>query len=375
MKLFDVYKMMPLEISSGKGHYVYDTEGQQYLDFYGGHAVISIGHSHPHYNAALKEQLDRIVFYSNAVEFSIRDTLAEKLGALSGYPEYELFLCNSGAEANENALKLASFHNGRKKMVAFSAGFHGRTSAAVSITDNPKIQAPVNQTGEVVILEPENAAKLEEVLAGGDVSAVVIEGVRGVGGIYVPSASFMQEIQRLCKQYDTIFICDEVQSGYGRTGRFFAHQHADVKPDIITVAKGMGNGFPVGGVLISPKFKASPGLLGTTFGGNPLACAASLAVLEVMEEEKLVDNASETGAYLMEKLREIPQIKEVSGQGLMIGVNFATEAKGIQTALAEEENVLTGSSAIPTQIRLLPPLNIDKAAADKFLSSLRKVLK
>lgn len=375
MKLFDVYKMLPIELSHGKGYYVYDTDEQQYLDFYGGHAVISIGHNHPHYTEALTNQLQKIIYYSNAVEFSIREKLAEKLGEASGYPDYELFLCNSGAEATENALKIASFHNGKKKLVAFKGGFHGRTSGALSITDNPKLKAPVNEEGDVVILEPENAGKLESVLAAGDVCAVVIEGIRGIGGIYVPSKNFMKDIQLLCKQYDAVFICDEIQSGYGRSGKFFAHQHADVQPDLITVAKGMGNGFPVGGVMIHPKFKAAYGMLGTTFGGNPLACAASLAVLEVMEKEQLIENARQQGTYLMEKLKAIPEISEVSGEGLMIGITFADNAKAYQDALTEDERVLTGSSSIPNQIRLLPPLTINHTASDYFLSSLEKVIK
>ena len=374
MKLFDVYNMLSLELSSGDGYHVYSTDGQEYLDFYGGHAVISIGHRHPRFNAALRDQLDKIIYYSNAVEFSIREKLAEKLGEVSGYQDYELFLCNSGAEANENALKLASFYTGKQKMIAFKGGFHGRTSAAVSITDNPKIQAPINRTGEVVIIESENADALEEVLSEGEVCAVVIEGVRGVGGIYVPSAQFLKDIARLCKRYEALFICDEVQSGYGRTGKFFAHQFSGVKPDLITTAKGMGNGFPIGGVLISPKFKASSGMLGTTFGGNPLACAAGLAVLEVLEEEKLVLNAMKMGDYLMQRLKEVPGITEVTGRGLMIGVNFTVPAKEIQQSLAEEEFVLVGSSSIPTQIRLLPPLNIDQAAADRLISSLKNVV-
>ena len=373
MKLFDVYKMLPLELSSGKGHFVYDTEGQEYLDFYGGHAVISLGHSHPYFNAALKEQLDKIIYYSNAVGFSIREKLAEKLGELSGYPDYELFLCNSGAEANENALKLASFFNGKQRLVAFKGGFHGRTSAAVSITDNPKIQAPINKSGDVIILEPDDAEALEEVLVEGEVCAVVIEGVRGVGGIYVPSTSFLKEVEKLCRRYGVVFICDEVQSGYGRTGKFFAHQFAGVKPDIITVAKGMGNGFPIGGVLINPKFKATSGMLGTTFGGNPLACAAGLAVLEVMEQEKLVLNAMKMGDYLLNGLKAIPGVTELSGRGLMIGVNFSQEAKVYQQPLTQDEYILTGSSSIPNQIRLLPPLSINQAAADRFLASLKKV--
>ena len=374
MKLFDVYKMLPLELSSGKGHFVYDTEGQEYLDFYGGHAVISIGHGHPHFNAALKEQLDKIAFYSNAVGFSVREKLAEKLGEVSGYPEYNLFLCNSGAEANENALKVASFSNGRQRMVAFKSGFHGRTSAAVSITDNPKIQAPINKTGDVIIIEAGDSEALEEVLSEGEVCAVVIEGVRGVGGIYVPGAAFLKDVERLCKRYGAVFICDEIQSGYGRTGKFFAHQYAGVKPDIITVAKGMGNGFPIGGVLINPKFKATSGMLGTTFGGNPLACAAGLAVLEVLEQEKLVLNAMKIGDYLIKGLKDIPGVTEISGRGLMTGVSFASEAKIYQQPLIKEEFVLTGSSSVPNQIRLLPPLSIDKAAADQFLASLKRVV-
>lgn len=374
MKLFDVYKMLPIELSHGKDYHVFDTNGQQYLDFYGGHAVISIGHNHARYNEAITSQLQKIIYYSNAVEFSIRDRLAQKLGEVSGYPDYELFLCNSGAEATENALKVASFHNGKKKLVAFKGGFHGRTSAAVSITDNPKIQAPVNEGGDVVILEPEDAGKLEEVLAGGDVCAVVIEGVRGIGGIYVPSKEFLQDIQRLCQKYDAVFICDEIQSGYGRTGKFFAHQHADVQPDLITVAKGMGNGFPVGGVLINPKFKSSYGMLGTTFGGNPLACAACLAVLEVMEAENLIDNARRMGDYLLEGMKGLPEIASLSGLGLMIGITFKDNGKAFQDALTYEEKMLTGSSSIPNQIRLLPPLSIDQAAADQFLNSLEKVV-
>lgn len=374
MKLFDVYKMLPIELSHGKGYYVYDTDGQQYLDFYGGHAVISIGHNHPHFTETLTEQLQRIIYYSNAVEFSIREKLAEKLGDVSGYPDYSLFLCNSGAEATENALKIASFYNGKKKLVAFEGGFHGRTSGALSITDNPKLRAPVNEGGEVMILEPENIGQLEAALAAGDICAVVIEGIRGVGGIYVPSLKFLKEIQLLCRQHDAVFICDEIQSGYGRSGKFFAHQYAGVQPDLITVAKGMGNGFPIGGVLIHPKFKAAYGMLGTTFGGNPLACAAGLAVLEVMEREQLIENTRQQGAYLAEKLKAIPQIAEVSGEGLMIGITFAEGAKAIQDALTGDEKVLTGSSSIPNQIRLLPPLTINQTAADYFLSSLKKVI-
>ncbi|EMR04409.1 aspartate aminotransferase family protein [Cesiribacter andamanensis] len=374
MELFDVYKMMPIALAYAKGYHVYDTQGREYLDFYGGHAVISIGHSHPHYIAALTRQLHSIGYYSNAVDFPLRNQLAEKLGELAGYEGYSLFLCNSGAEAMENALKLASFHTGKKKVVAFKGGFHGRTSAAVSITDNASIQAPINEGAGVVFLEPEREELLEEALSAGDVCAVVIEGIRGVGGIYVPSAAFLKSIKELCRKWEVAFICDEIQSGYGRTGKFFAHQHAGVAPDLITIAKGMGNGFPVGGVLIHPKFKASYGLLGTTFGGNPLACAASLAVLEVLEKEALINNAAAMGNYLKEQLKTIPEIVDITGEGLMLGISFAGSVKPIQQALTEEARVLTGSSALPNQIRLLPPLTIGKTAIDVFISKLKGVL-
>ena len=373
MELFDVYKMLPVELAYAKGYHVYDTQGREYLDFYGGHAVISIGHSHAKYIAALTNQLHNITYYSNAVEFPLRNTLAEKLGELSGYEDYQLFLCNSGAEAVENALKIASFHNGKKKVIAFKGGFHGRTSAAVSITDNPKIQAPVN-IGEAVILEAENVDLLETTLAAGDVCAVVIEGIRGVGGIYVPSPSFLKAIEELCAKHEAVFICDEIQSGYGRTGKFFAHQHAGVRPDLITVAKGMGNGFPVGGVLIHPKFKPKSGMLGTTFGGNPLACAACVSVLEVLEKEELIQNAATVGQYLKEQLQTVSGVQEVVGEGLMLGLVFADDVKEIAQALVQEERVLTGSSSRPNEIRLLPPLTIDRPAVDTFISKLKKAV-
>lgn len=372
MELFDVYKMLPLELAYAKGYHVYDTQGREYLDFYGGHAVISIGHSHTKYIAALTKQLHDIAYYSNAVEFPLRNQLAQKLGELSGYHDYQLFLCNSGAEAIENALKVASFYNGKKKIVAFKGGFHGRTSAAVSITDNPAIQAPVNSGGEVVILEAENIDLLAQTMAAGDVCAVVIEGIRGVGGIYVPSPEFLQAIERLCAEHDAVFICDEIQSGYGRTGTFFAHQQAGVTPELITVAKGMGNGFPIGGVLIHPKFKPKAGMLGTTFGGNPLACAAGMSVLEIMEKEDLIRNVQQLGQYLREQLKTIPAIKEIVGKGLMLGLVFEGPVKELQQALVEER-VLTGSSSRPNEIRLLPPLTIDAAAVDSFIAKLKKV--
>lgn len=373
MELFDVYKMLPLELAYAKGYHVYDTQGREYLDFYGGHAVISIGHSHTKYIAALTKQLHDIAYYSNAVEFPLRNQLAQKLGELSGYEDYQLFLCNSGAEAIENALKVASFYNGKKKIVAFKGGFHGRTSAAVSITDNPAIQAPVNSGGEVVILEAENIDLLEQTMAAGNVCAVVLEGIRGVGGIYVPSPEFMKAIEKLRAQHEAVFICDEIQSGYGRTGKFFAHQHAGVKPDLITVAKGMGNGFPIGGVLIHPKFKPKAGMLGTTFGGNPLACAAGMSVLEIMEKEELIRNAAEVGQYLKEQLQTIPAIREIVGEGLMLGLVFEGAVKEVQQALVEER-VLTGSSSRPNEIRLLPPLTIDAHAVDSFITVLKKVV-
>ncbi|MFA0962242.1 aspartate aminotransferase family protein [Roseivirga sp. BDSF3-8] len=374
MELFDVYKMMDVELASASGHYVYDVEGNAYLDFYGGHAVISIGHSHPEYMQAITNQLHQIGYYSNAVKFTMRDTLACKLGKLSRYEDYSLFLCNSGAEAVENALKVASFHTGKKKIVAFKGGFHGRTSGAVSITDNAAIQAPVNSGAEVVILEPENSALLEETLAAGDVCAVIIEGIRGVGGIYVPDQGFMQDIQTLCQKHEVVFICDEIQSGYGRTGKFFAHQHARVTPDLITIAKGMGNGFPIGGVLISPTFEARHGMLGTTFGGNPLACAAALAVLEVMEKDKLITHAGHIGKYLEDQLRSLPHVKEVMGKGLMLGIRLDGHLPEIKKHLVQEARVLTGSSSRPDEIRLLPPLTIGRKAADTFISKLKAAI-
>ncbi|MGB3180702.1 MAG: aminotransferase class III-fold pyridoxal phosphate-dependent enzyme [Cyclobacteriaceae bacterium] len=379
MELFDVYKMMDVELASASGYYVYDTEGKEYLDFYGGHAVISIGHGHPAYVEAITCQLQQIGYYSNAVKFGMRNALARKLGEMSGYEDYSLFLCNSGAEAVENALKVASFHNGRKKVVAFKGSFHGRTSAAVSITDNPAIQAPVNSGAEVVIMEPENSALLEETLAAGDVCAVIIEGIRGVGGIYMPDAGIMQDIQALCQRYDVVFICDEIQSGYGRTGKFFAHQYAStstvpVAPDLITVAKGMGNGFPVGGVLISPKFEAKSGMLGTTFGGNPLACAASLAVLEVIEKENLIAQAGRVGQYLKKELRTLPHVKQVMGKGLMLGLTLEGHLPEIKKYLVQESRVLTGSSSRPDEIRLLPPLTIGREAVDTFISKLKMAI-
>ena len=373
MKLFDVYPLFDLEIVAGKGCYTYDTQGTEYLDLYGGHAVISIGHSHPCYVKRITEQAQKLVFYSNSVINSLQQQLADKLGALSGYDDYALFLINSGAEANENALKLASFHTGKKKVIAFAHSFHGRTSAAVKVTDNPRIVAPINDTFEVAFLPLNDMARVEQEMAAGDVCAVIIEGIQGVGGIQVPDAQFLRNLREACTRHGVVLIVDEVQSGYGRTGKFFAHQHAGIRPDLITMAKGMGNGFPIGGVLISPQFTPVYGMLGTTFGGNHLACAAACAVLDVMRDEHLVDNAARVGQYLIDRLREIPQIKEVRGKGLMIGLEFDQPVKELRHKLLFEQHVFTGASGTNV-IRLLPPLSLSQEQADCFIGKLKNIL-
>jgi len=371
MQLFDVYPLFGLEPVSGKGSYVYDKAGQAYLDFYGGHAVISIGHSHPHFVQRLQEQAAKMVFYSNSVQNPLQQAFAQKLGTVSGCEDYQLFLCNSGAEANENALKLASFHKGRTKVIAFKGAFHGRTSAAVNATDNPRIKAPINQNFEAEFHEWNNIATVKASLAKGDVAAVIIEGIQGIGGIHVPDAAFLKELATSCKNHDTILILDEIQSGYGRSGAFFAFQYTDVIPDLITVAKGMGNGFPIGGVLIHPRFEASYGLLGTTFGGNHLACAAGLAVLEVLESEQLIPHARQMGEKLMAELAQLPAVTEVRGHGLMIGMSMDFPIKPLRKQLLFEQHVFTGSSADPHTLRLLPPLNITEKEADQFLEGLK----
>ena len=373
MKLFDVYPLFDLEIVAGKGCYTYDTQGTEYLDLYGGHAVISIGHSHPCYVKRITEQAQKLVFYSNSVINSLQQQLANKLGALSGYDDYALFLINSGAEANENALKLASFHTGKKKVIAFAHSFHGRTSAAVKVTDNPRIVAPINDTFEVAFLPLNDMARVEQEMAAGDVCAVIIEGIQGVGGIQVPDAQFLRDLREACTRHGVVLIVDEVQTGYGRTGKFFAHQHAGIRPDLITMAKGMGNGFPIGGVLISPQFTPVYGMLGTTFGGNHLACAAACAVLDVMRDEHLVDNAARVGQYLIDRLREIPQIKEVRGKGLMIGLEFDQPVKELRHKLLFEQHVFTGASGTNV-IRLLPPLSLSQEQADCFIGKLKNIL-
>ena len=373
MELFDVYSLYPVEPVRGSGSYVYDAAGTEYLDLYGGHAVISIGHAHPHYVRMISEQAARLGFYSNSVENSLQHTLAERLGALSGYDDYRLFLCNSGAEANENALKLASFHTGRAKVLAFGGAFHGRTSAAVNVTDNPKIIAPINHTFEVVYLPLNDIEAVRRELAGGDVCAVVIEGIQGVGGIQLPSDDFLRQLRQVCTDTATVLIVDEIQSGYGRSGKFFAHQYAGIRPDIITMAKGMGNGFPIGGLLISPMFTPFYGMLGTTFGGNHMACTAAIAVLDVMEREHLVENAGRVGAWLIDELRRLPGIKEVRGRGLMIGIEFDAPIKELRTSLLFDHKVFTGVAGTNV-IRLLPPLCLSMQEAAEFIERFKKVL-
>jgi len=373
MKLFDVYPLFDINIVKGKGCYVWDDKGNEYLDLYGGHAVISIGHSHPHYVEMITKQVGELGFYSNSVINNLQQTVADKLGSLSGYDDYALFLINSGAEANENALKLASFQNGRKRVVAFSKAFHGRTSAAVRVTDNLKIVAPINEGIDVTFLPLNDEQAVRAELAKGDVCAVIIEGIQGVGGIKLPTTAFLQLLRKECTETGTVLILDEIQSGYGRSGKFFAHQYAGIRPDIITVAKGIANGFPAGGILISPLFAPVYGQLGTTFGGNHLACAAAIAVLDVMKEENLVQNAATIGAYLKQELEKMPQIKEVRGQGLMIGMEFEEPVKDIRKKLLFEEKVFTGVSGTNV-IRLLPPLCLTHAEADIFLTRFKKVL-
>jgi len=375
MKLFDVYPLIPVTIAKAEGCKLWDDQGQEYLDLYGGHAVISIGHTHPHYVKRLKDQLDQIAFYSNSIQIPIQKQFAAKLGQLSGYPEYELFLCNSGAEANENAIKLASFSTNRSGFIAFSGGFHGRTSGAVALTDNPKIVAPSNFREDFHILPWGELAAVEKILQSQSIAGIIIEGIQGVNGIQVPSTKFLQGLASLAKQHGANLILDEVQSGYGRTGKFFAHQHiAGVKPDIISMAKGMGNGFPIGGILISPEFKSSHGLLGTTFGGNHLACAAGLAVLEVIEDEGLISNADELGKKLIEELKVIKGVTEVRGVGLMIGIDLDREAAAIRSELIKKHHMFTGSAAGKNTIRLLPPLNITWNELNSFLTSLKNTL-
>jgi len=374
MKLFDVYPLYDVTPVSAKGIQVVDNKGDTYLDFYGGHAVISIGHSHPHYIKRLKDQLEQIGFYSNSIKNPLQEQLAKKLGVVSTSEAYQLFLCNSGAEANENALKMASFHTGKSKVIAFKNGFHGRTSAAVATTDNPKINAPINRQQEVTFLPLNDFDGLEKELKSGTYCAVILEAIQGVGGLDEPSTEFYQFIAQKCKEYEVAVIADEVQSGFGRSGKFFGFQHHGITPDIISIAKGMGNGFPVGGVLIHESIKASYGLLGTTFGGNHLACAATLAVLEVLEKENLIQNAAQMGTYFMETAKNIPQIKKVKGRGLMLGLEFDFEVAALRKRLIHNQKMFTGGSANKQLLRFLPALNITKEHITVFFEALKKEL-
>lgn len=374
MKLFDVYPLYNVTPVSAKGIVVTDDKGQEYLDFYGGHAVISIGHSHPHYVQRLKDQLDKIGFYSNAVQNPQQEELAEKLGKQSGCEDYNLFLCNSGAEANENALKLASFATGKSKVIAFKNGFHGRTSAAVAATDNPAINAPINQQQKVTFLELNDLKGFENEIVKKNICAVIIESIQGVGGLDEPTTEFYQQVAALCKENNVILIADEVQCGFGRSGKFFGFQHHNITPDIISIAKGMGNGFPVGGVLIHESIKAKYGMLGTTFGGNHLACIATLAVLEVLENENLVANAEKLGHYFTEKAKEIPQVKRVKGRGLMLGLEFDFQVAELRKKLIHEHHLFTGGAKDKTVLRILPALNITEQDLDTFFTALKKAL-
>ena len=373
MELFNVYSLYPVEPVRGEGCFVYDAAGTQYLDLYGGHAVISIGHAHPRYVEAVAGQVARLGFYSNSVENSLQGRLAELLGRVSGYDDYRLFLCNSGAEANENALKLASFQTGRAKVLAFAKAFHGRTSGAVAATDNPAISAPFNRTGNVEFVPLNDIEAVRERLATREFAAVLVEGIQGVAGIRCPSDEFLRQLRDVATETGTQLILDEIQSGYGRTGRFFAHQYAGIRPDLITMAKGMGNGFPIGGVLIAPHFEARPGMLGTTFGGNHLACAAAIAVLETIEREGLVENAASVGEYLLGELRTMPMLREVRGRGLMIGIEIEGSGAELRRRLLFEKHIFTGGAGAST-VRLLPALCLTCELADRFLAAFREVL-
>ena len=375
MKLFDVYPLYNVTPVRAEGSYIYDENNVKYLDLYGGHGVISVGHTHPDYVTKLKSQLDNLGFYSNAIQNPLQVELATKLGKLSGCEEYNLFLCNSGAEANENALKLASFHTGNSRVISFKNSFHGRTSAAVAVTDNPKINAPINRQQVATILPLNNINAVENELEKGDVCAVIIEGIQGIGGLDEGTSEFFKNLEVLCEKYKAILILDEIQSGYGRSGKFFAFQHHKIKPDIITTAKGMGNGFPIGGVLIAPKLKASLGMLGTTFGGNHLACAAAISVLEIIEKEKLMENVQEISMYFLSEIKQIPQIKNIKGRGLMVGVEFEFEVGELRKELIYDHNIFTGGAMNKKLLRILPPLNVKKEHIDTFIKALKEILK
>ncbi|MBP3289062.1 MAG: aminotransferase class III-fold pyridoxal phosphate-dependent enzyme [Muribaculaceae bacterium] len=373
MNLFDVYSLFDIEPVRGEGCYVFTEDGTRYLDLYGGHAVISIGHAHPTYVKAISDQISRLGFYSNSVHNSLQEQFAHKLGKASGYDDYSLFLCNSGAEANENAIKLASFTTDRKKILAFSHSFHGRTSGAVAATDNSKIVSPFNATDNVEFCELGDIETAREKLSSKEFAAAIIEGIQGVAGIRVPDDEFLRQLRTLTKETGTLLILDEIQSGYGRSGKFFAHQYAGIRPDIITCAKGIANGFPMGAVLISPAIEARKGMLGTTFGGNHLACAAAIAVLEVMEQENLIENAAETGEYLLNELKRIPALKDVRGRGLMIGFDIEGSASDLRKKLLFDKKIFTGGAGAST-VRLLPALGLSKDQADTFLNAIKELL-
>ena len=373
MNLFDVYSLFDIEPVRGEGSYVFTEDGTRYLDLYGGHAVISIGHAHPTYVKAISDQVSRLGFYSNSVHNSLQEQFAQKLGKASGYDDYSLFLCNSGAEANENAIKLASFTTDRKKILAFSHSFHGRTSGAVAATDNPKIVSPFNATDNVEFCELGDIETAREKLSSKEFAAAIIEGIQGVAGIRVPDDEFLRQLRTLTKETGTLLILDEIQSGYGRSGKFFAHQYAGIRPDIITCAKGIANGFPMGAVLISPAIEARKGMLGTTFGGNHLACAAAIAVLEVMEQENLIENAAETGEYLLNELKRIPALKDVRGHGLMIGFDIEGSASDLRKKLLFDKKIFTGGAGAST-VRLLPALGLSKDQVDTFLNAIKELL-
>ena len=375
MKLFDVYPLMPVNILKAENCKLWDENGTEYLDFYGGHAVISVGHSHPLYVQKITEQLNQIAFYSNSVINKLQEQLAEQLGKISGYDDYDLFLCNSGAEANENAFKIASFTSGKKKFITFKNSFHGRTSASVAATDDPSIIAPVNETEHFIFCEFNDVKEFEQLFLENvqDLAGVIIEGIQGIAGIQIPSKELMEKIAELCSQNNVFFIADEIQSGYARSGKFFAHQYFEVKPDIITVAKGMANGFPIGGVLISPKIPAKHKMLGTTFGGNHLVCAAAIAVLEIIENENLIETSFQKGEYLIQKLKEIPQIREIRGKGLLIGIDFEIPSSQVAKKLREEFKIFVGNASNPLTMRLLPPLTISYPEMDYFITSLKSV--
>ncbi len=372
MKPFNVYPLFPIEIAKGEGSYVWDKEGTKYLDLYGGHAVISIGHSHPKYVKSISEQIAKLGFYSNSVQNPLLERLSQKVGEISGKQDHYLFMCNSGAEANENALKLASFHTGKKKIISFTKGFHGRTSLAVAATDNKNIVAPVNETENTLILPFNDVEALKKAFASHEVAAVIIEGIQGIGGIYLPTQEFISAIRSLCDEHGAVYIADAIQCGYGRSGKFFAHDYYDADADLYTMAKGMGNGFPIGAVAISPKFEAKFGMLGTTFGGNHLGCSAALAVAEVIEEEELIDNADKVGSYLLDELQKIEGIKEVRGRGLMIGIELDEPVADLRKKLLFEHKIFTGAASNKNTIRLLPALNLKKEEADMFLEAFSK---